>query len=178
MATTSKLSGTSRPTSHARDGDGRDDLLLGQPAQLIGLGFRYWMLGRRQADLECWTEAWDLYSGTLGVAAGQIAVGHLAAWVRAIDQSAVRPIKLAPPRCPLFCRDECIAISMIAACQHNTCPAMRACAFALIECSAIDGVVAHAQGLADAFAGVDQVLPAPLATPIAAALPAPRTRMN
>ena len=43
-----------------------------------------------------------------------------------------------------FCRDECLAISMIAASQHNTCPAMRACAFALIESAHLDEVLHHA----------------------------------
>lgn len=43
-----------------------------------------------------------------------------------------------------FCRDECLAISMIAASQHKTCPAMRACAFALIESAQLDEVLHHA----------------------------------
>ncbi len=47
---------------------------------------------------------------------------------------------------------------MIAACQHNTCPAMRACAFALIESSLIDEVVHHAETFALTMRGLDQVL--------------------
>jgi hypothetical protein len=50
-------------------------------------------------------------------------------------------------------------VSMIAACQHNTCPAMRACAFALIESSLIDEVVHHAGSFAITMRGLDQVLP-------------------
>jgi hypothetical protein len=47
---------------------------------------------------------------------------------------------------------------MIAACQHNTCPAMRACAFALIESSLIDEVVHHAESFAVTMRGLDRVL--------------------
>ncbi len=37
---------------------------------------------------------------------------------------------------------------MIAACQHHACPAMRACAFALLGCSMIDEVVEGAESFA------------------------------
>ena len=47
---------------------------------------------------------------------------------------------------------------MIAACQHNACPAMRACAFSLLGCSMIDEVVQGAESFAATMRGVDQVL--------------------
>ena len=65
---------------------------------------------------------------------------------------------------------------MIAACQHHTCPAMRACAFALADCSLIDGVVQEAQGFADAMMSLDQVLSAQSIVP-APAVVAPATPM-
>ena len=55
--------------------------------------------------------------------------------------------------CARFCRDECVAISMIAACQHHACPAMRACAFALLGCSMIDEVVDVAESFAETMRG-------------------------
>ena len=60
--------------------------------------------------------------------------------------------------CDGFCRDECVAIAMIAACQHNACPAMRACAFSLLGCSMIDEVVQGAESFAATMRGADQVL--------------------
>ena len=67
----------------------------------------------------------------------------LSCWVRAINRHARRDLETAAVDCERFCRDECIAIEMISACQHNACPAMRACAFALLGCSLIDEVVAR-----------------------------------
>jgi len=40
-----------------------------------------------------------------------------------------------------------MAIAMVAASQHGACPALRACAFALLENSAIDDVVEGAECL-------------------------------
>ena len=81
-------------------------------------------------------------SQALGPNAARTAVSELSAWVRAVSAAARREITVSATDCAAFCRDECLAVSMIAACQHNTCPAMRACAFALIESSLIDEVVA------------------------------------
>ncbi len=128
------------------------------PERIVGLGFRYWMLGRTTGDIGAWERAWDLYSGTFGVACGRQALGQLSTWVGALSETACRRIEVGGQGCRNFCRDECVAISMIAACQHQTCPAMRACAFALIESSQIDGVVAHAQDFATTLAGLDHVL--------------------
>jgi hypothetical protein len=47
---------------------------------------------------------------------------------------------------------------MIAPCQQNTCPAMRACAFALIESTGVENVVDGAQAFADTLLSLDQVL--------------------
>lgn len=128
------------------------------PERLVGLGFRYWMLGRTTGDVGCWERAWNLYSGQFGIAGARVAVGHLSSWVSAVGAASQREIAVFPEGCSGFCRDECIAVSMIAACQHHTCPAMRACAFALAGASLIDGVVGEAQGFADAMMGLDQVL--------------------
>jgi len=49
---------------------------------------------------------------------------------------------------------------MIAACQHKTCPAMRACAFALIENSCVEEVVTQSESFASTLIGVNQMLPA------------------
>ncbi|MEZ5852437.1 MAG: hypothetical protein R3D68_17530 [Hyphomicrobiaceae bacterium] len=131
---------------------------LPAPERLVALGFRYWMQGRVTGDIACWERAWQLYSGVLGVAGAKLAVGCLSGWVRSVSDTAIRDIEVLPTGCGGFCRDECIAVSMIAACQHRACPAQRACAFALAECSLIDGVVGAAQEFADTMTGLEQVL--------------------
>ena len=116
---------------------------LSGPERLVGLGFRYWMLGSQNGELDQFERAWRLFSGECGVAGGRIALEHLADWVHCVGRTSKRPIKVAAPSFTELCTDERLAVSMIAACQHRTCPALRACAFALIEHSTIDGVVDH-----------------------------------
>ncbi len=129
------------------------------PERLVGLGFRYWLTGFRTGDISCWAKAWCAYSNALGAATAKNAVTDLSCWVRAINRHAQRDLETAAVDCERFCRDECIAIDMIAACQHNACPAMRACAFALLGCSLIDEVVEGAETFAATMRGADQVLP-------------------
>ena len=129
------------------------------PEQLVGLGFRYWLTGFRTGDISCWERAWCAYSSALGATAAKGAVTDLSCWVRAINRHARRDLETAAVDCDRFCRDECIAIEMISACQHNACPAMRACAFALLGCSMIEEVVEGAENFAATMRGADQVLP-------------------
>ena len=105
----------------------------------------------RTGDISNWEKAWSAYAGALGADAARTAVGQLSCWVRAVDCYAQRELKTAPSDCARFCQDECVAIAMIAACQHHACPAMRACAFALLGCSMIDEVVKGAEDFAQAM---------------------------
>ena len=142
--------------------------------RLIGLGFRYWVSGYKSGDIDRWEDAWRIYSQALGPNAARTAVSELSAWVRAVSAAARREIEVASGDCAGFCRDESLALSMIAACQHNTCPAMRACAFALIESSLIDEVVHHAESFAVTMRGLDQVLSPGLIVNAAAYAPSPQ----
>ena len=47
---------------------------------------------------------------------------------------------------------------MVAACQHNTCPALKACTFALIESSMIDEVMHHTESYSAVMRSLDQTL--------------------
>jgi hypothetical protein len=141
--------------------------------RLVGLGFRYWLTGFRTGDLSCWERAWSAYASTIGPEGAKSAVTDLSCWVRAISRHARRDLETAAVDCDRFCRDECVAIAMIAACQHNACPAMRACAFSLLGCAMIDEVVQGAETFAATMRGAEQVLRpsyAPAAT--LAAMPA------
>lgn len=145
---------------------------LAAPERLVGLGFRYWLTGFRTGDISCWERAWSAYSTALGPASAKGALTDLACWVRSISRHACRPLETSAVDCDRFCRDECVAIAMIAACQHNACPAMRACAFSLLGCSMIDEVVQGAETFATTMRGADQVL-RPSFAPHAALLAAP-----
>jgi hypothetical protein len=128
------------------------------PERLVGFGFRLWLNGFRTGDISNWEEAWSTYAGTIGATAARTAVGQLSCWVRAIDCYAQRELVTSANDCPRFCQDECVAIAMIAACQHHACPAMRACAFTLLGCSMIEEVVEGAESFAGALREANQVL--------------------
>jgi hypothetical protein len=131
---------------------------LAGPELLVGLGFRYWLTGFRTGDIACWEKAWCAYSNALGSSAAKSAVTDLSCWVRAISHHAQRDLEASAVDCDRFCRDECVAIAMIAACQHHVCPAMRACAFSLLGCSMIDPVIEGAETFAATMRSANQIL--------------------
>jgi hypothetical protein len=124
---------------------------MGQRGErLVGIGFRCWLAGYDTSDIACWETCWNLYTRELGNNA-KSAVSELGCWVRALRESACRKLDYYPYGCTRFCRDECLAISMIAASQNQACPALRACAFALIGASPVDSVVDRAAEFACAL---------------------------
>jgi hypothetical protein len=135
-----------------------DSPILNGPERLVGIGFRCWFAGYRTGDIGNWEYAFKLYARDLGACGARVAVGELSTWVRKIQDVAGREITTLPAACPGFCRDECVAISMIAASQHKVCPALRACAFALIGCSDVDAIMTHTDSFALTLAALDQRL--------------------
>ena len=129
-----------------------------EPERLVGLGFRAWLAGYETGDIRCWEQAWNMYSDALGPTQARAALTDLACWVRAIRNASCKPIEVFPGKCAQFCRDECMAIAMVAASQHGACPALRACAWALIESSAIDEVVEGAECLGATLKSCQKVL--------------------
>jgi hypothetical protein len=132
---------------------------LPEPERRVALCFRLWMRGYKSGDIACWARAWELYCGRFGVPGARRVVGKLSYWVNTLNRATVRGLEVFPESSVAFCRDECLAVAMIAACQHDICPAMRACAFAFIESSSsVDRVIDTAQAFAEELAGLQEVL--------------------
>jgi hypothetical protein len=132
--------------------------VLSPPERLVGVGFRCWMAGFQTSDIGCWEQAWDEFSRAVGPEEAKPLMTELACWVRAVQDTAERPIKLNAAQCRQFCRDECLAISMVAACQHSACPAFRACAVALLGCNEIDEAMDCAEEFAMRLKDANQML--------------------
>ena len=132
--------------------------MLSLPERLVGVGFRCWLAGFQTSDIGCWEVAWHEYSSAVGARAAKPLITELACWVRAVQDSAERRIEVYPAQCRQFCRDECLAISMVAACQHSACPALRACAVALLGSNEIEEAMEGAEGFARSLKEADQVL--------------------
>lgn len=118
------------------------------PEQLVGLGFRFWMTGYRANDIEFWKRSWDYFARHLGVETARATITDLAFWVQTVHQSAQRDIEVADWECDSFNQDERMAITMIAASQHNACPALAACAYALVGNDHVEPVVAASNDFA------------------------------
>ena len=119
-----------------------------KPERLVGIGFRGWLAGYEYQDIAAWEEVWNTYAMALGAKPAKRAVSELSSWVRKVRECSCRRIETFPPGCAGFCRDECIAISVIAACQHDNCPALRACAFALLDSPNVDPMLNEATAFA------------------------------
>ena len=101
-----------------------------KPERLVGLGFRHWLQGYKTGDIASWEKVWCSYSSAMGADTAKTAVGQLSCWVRAINTHAHRVLR-SPADCDGFCRDECVAISMIA---HVNTMLVQPCAPALSRC--------------------------------------------
>lgn len=128
------------------------------PELLVGLGFRGWVAGYQSGELHSWEAVWRLHTDALGARAAQTAVGELAEWAKCVARASAQGIRVRPFHACGFCRDECLAISMVAAQQHDACPALKACAFALIESAALDDVLARTSAYAATLAELDRVV--------------------
>ena len=154
-----------KPAARLRFGEtGAFELDAQSPERLVGVGFRSWLAGYQTGDIACWEVAWTCYDKWLGSKAAKTAVSELACWVRAVNEASQRDITIFPSGCAMFCADECLAISLIAAGQQGACPAMQACALALIGCAATDEVVKSSRCFAAVLADLDQKLSPPIFT--------------
>jgi hypothetical protein len=103
-----------------------------KPERLVVTGFRAWMAGYETGDVDCWEVAWNLFATELGVQDGRRAIAELSHWVRTVHRVSCRRICCFPSGCRYVCRDECMAMSLIAACQHEDQLTARAAAFHLV----------------------------------------------
>lgn len=130
------------------------------PERLVGVGFRGWLSGFESGDISMWEDTWNAYEESLGTDAAKASLLQLSQFVRAVMVSSARTIETYPARCRGFCRDECLAISVIAACQHDSRQALCACAAALLGSNDIGDTINAAQGYAGALLGAGQKLSA------------------
>lgn len=128
------------------------------PELLVGLGFRGWLAGYEYQDVSCWESVWNTYTAELDAPVAKRAVMELSCWVRQVKQVSCRPIEVYPLSCAGLCHDECIAVSLIAAAQHERCPALRACAFALTGASDVEAMLCEAGEFAAVLAEARVVL--------------------
>jgi hypothetical protein len=114
---------------------------LQRSERLVGLGFRCWLSGYQSGTIRSWEQCWTHYCRELGSRNARVAMTDLSNWVDSVRCHALRQIELCPYECPSFCNDEKLAISLIAASAQDGCPALRACAAALLGSDRVEPVL-------------------------------------
>lgn len=121
--------------------------------RLVGLGFRCGTACLRAGDSAVAAAACSMLAdGVCQHGLPRSAADEFIGWCLAIECEAERPIVTLPLDAAGFSRDECLAVSLIAACQHNACPALRACAFALLGTAEAGRTLSAASELATMLA--------------------------
>jgi hypothetical protein len=137
------------------------------------------MAGYNFGDIDRWETAWRSYCMELGTSDARILMGELQYWVRCLRAESMRPLDVFPHGCGHVCRDECMALSVIAALQDNDLSTALLAARHLsgnIEGKAPLSLTVSGQGYADALIGAGQKLmsvPASVVLSIAAFGPSP-----
>ena len=140
------------------------------PERLVGVGFRCWLMGFTTGNIGLWEEAFNAFSTTLGTERTKLLLVELSQFVRAVSTTTAREIEVQEMGCRGFCPDECLAISIIAACQHNARSTLAASAAALLGSDAIGDTLASAQVFACGMRSANQLLSAESVCPAACAL--------
>ncbi|WP_040878877.1 hypothetical protein [Kaistia granuli] len=128
------------------------------PEKLVVEGLRRWMQGCERGSVACWERAASLYAEELGVAEGSRVLGALAHWVATLRTWMDRPAGLSPSECPRLCRDECFAVTMIAACQNHDDDSLSHALGRLVPPEGRGDVVRATRAFADALAETGQIL--------------------
>jgi hypothetical protein len=109
--------------------------------RLVGLGFRCWLSGYQAGTIQSWEHCWVHYCKELGSRDARIAMTDLSSWVNSVRCHALRDITLSAGNCASFCKDEKLAITLVAASTHGMCPALKACAAALLGTDKVEPVL-------------------------------------
>lgn len=134
----------------------RSDLRV---AEMVGRSFRSGVLARRGGSAAGWSYAWQELATVAGHGAADGLVAALGLFVETVDAAAARRIEVLPRGCPGLCRDECLAVSIVAASQLGACPALKACVFALLDSGNVDPCIRSAGLFGHALREAGQVLP-------------------
>jgi hypothetical protein len=120
------------------------------------MSFRHWLTGFRTGELAHWERAFSLAEKTLGLTAARDVCCDFSQWVRLLSEHARRDLHVLEPTSRCFCRDECIAMALVAAHQNQACPALQICAITLLGCQPRDDLTIRTGALADKLAAANQ----------------------
>lgn len=121
------------------------DYLVRIPERLVLEGYRHWIAGYDHNSVIPWELAWNLYESILGVDQAKTAVAELSHFIRVVGRCTTCPLKSFPSGAHHLCREECLALGLIAGAQHSDDAVIRKCLEAM-TCPARCEAVAMAAG--------------------------------
>ncbi len=131
-------------------------------AQVIGRSFRCAMHAHQSGDGAAWAYAWQEFASVGEARDADTLVTHLDCFAQTVASTSARRIEVLPKGCPGLCRDECLAVSIITASQLGACPALKACAFALLDSSNVAPCLSAATSFGEALRACGHELSADL----------------
>jgi hypothetical protein len=119
-----------------RDTEDRDCIggcYFERPAEkLVVEGYRHWTAGYETGSVIPWEMAWGLYSNILGGSNARIALAQLSNFIRTLGRCAHCPLRAFPFGARHICRDECLALGLVAARQHQDLRSAELCLGGLV----------------------------------------------
>lgn len=154
-------------------------VLSRQPERLVVEGMRYWLNGYLTGSIDCWELGWSLFSREIGSRDARRLFGDLSYWVRETRFAAERPLACFPYGCQCLCRDECLALSVVASAQNGASDVCRFAATQLVGEQAAEPAEKAALVFAEALDAVHQrLLPIPASVVEDVALRPPTTKFH
>jgi hypothetical protein len=141
------------------DGEPHDGCYFDRPPEKLVLeGYRRWLAGFESGSVMPWELTQTLYEELLGAAEGRRVVAELSHFVRTLRRCAACPLRSFPFNAHHVCRDECLALGLIAALQHDDQGAAATCLSAMACPSLSANVAEAAASFADALAAARHYL--------------------
>jgi hypothetical protein len=132
------------------------------PEKLVLEGYRNWTAGFETGSVAPWEIAWRLYADTLGDVGGRRALAELSYFIRTLGRCSHCPLRAFPFGARHVCRDECLTLGLIAACQHRDTDAADICLAALACPSRLADLAVAAADFAGTLLALEQrLLPIP-----------------
>jgi hypothetical protein len=116
-----------------------DTLFDHKPERLSINGYRLAMAGYEHGDPSCWDEFWNELVTEGGLACACDLSGALQFYVRSLRANSPRRLTFFPRACRRACADECLVLSLLAACQNNDGEALDYCLRSLLTAENIPG---------------------------------------
>ena len=128
------------------------------PEVLVLEGYRGWLAGFDSGSVVPWEMTLALYEELLGGASGRHVAAELSNFVRTLRRCAACPLRSFPIGSRYVCRDECLALGLVAGLQHDDEGAALACLSAMACPALASGVAIAAASYADAMAAARHYL--------------------